>query len=98
MIGLQWGDEAKGKIVDLLTVRMISSFAIRAEPTPATPWSPADRPTILADSQRHPPARRAMRDHWRRRPQSAEHPGRDRWTIARGVAVDKNLVLATEHM
>ena len=45
VIGLQWGDEAKGKLVDLLTDEHESSSAIKAAATPATPSSPAARPT-----------------------------------------------------
>ena len=45
VIGLQWGDEAKGKIVDLLTASTTSSSAIRAARTPATRSSSATRST-----------------------------------------------------
>ena len=39
MIGLQWGDEAKGKLVDLLTAQTISSSATKGAATPAIPSS-----------------------------------------------------------
>ena len=36
IVGAQWGDEGKGKVVDLLADRVESSPATRAAPTPAT--------------------------------------------------------------
>ena len=44
VIGLQWGDEAKGKIVDLLTEQHESSFVTKAAPTPDIRSSPTGRP------------------------------------------------------
>ena len=41
IVGAQWGDEGKGKIVDLLAERLASSPATRAAPTPATRSSSA---------------------------------------------------------
>ncbi len=38
VIGMQWGDEGKGKIVDLLTERRRRWPASRAATTPATRW------------------------------------------------------------
>ena len=37
LVGAQWGDEGKGKIIDVLTGRRTSSFAARAAIMPAIP-------------------------------------------------------------
>ena len=37
VVGLQWGDEGKGKIVDILAETAISSSATAAGPMPAIP-------------------------------------------------------------
>ena len=37
VVGAQWGDEGKGKVVDLLSGTQTSSPATKAVPTPATP-------------------------------------------------------------
>ena len=38
VVGAQWGDEGKGKIVDWLSNAPRSWSASRAGTTPATPW------------------------------------------------------------
>ena len=38
IIGAQWGDEGKGKIVDLIAKKPTSSFVSRAETTPGIRW------------------------------------------------------------
>ena len=38
ILGTQWGDEGKGKIVDLLTDQAAYWPVSRAAITPATPW------------------------------------------------------------
>jgi hypothetical protein len=38
VIGAQWGDEGKGKIVDWLSSRADVSCASRADTTPVTRW------------------------------------------------------------
>ena len=43
VLGAQWGDEGKGKIVDLLTPNLRSSRGIEAATTPVTPSSPTAR-------------------------------------------------------
>ena len=43
VIGLQWGDEGKGKVVDLLTDKCRPWPAFRAATTPDTRWSSAAR-------------------------------------------------------
>ena len=43
VLGAQWGDEGKGKIVDLLTSNSTSSPAIRAVITRATPFTSTAR-------------------------------------------------------
>ena len=37
IVGAQWGDEGKGRIVDALAERWNGSFAFKAAITPATP-------------------------------------------------------------
>jgi adenylosuccinate synthase len=37
VLGAQWGDEGKGKIVDMLTPHFAAVARIRAGTTPATP-------------------------------------------------------------
>jgi adenylosuccinate synthase len=54
VIGLQWGDEGKGKIVDLLTDRRRRWPASRVATTPGTRWSSAAEDRSVADSLRHP--------------------------------------------
>ena len=54
VIGLQWGDEAKGKIVDLLTAARIV-VRYQGGATPGTPSSRAARPTSSPRAQRHLP-------------------------------------------
>jgi hypothetical protein len=39
LLGLQWGDEGKGKVVDILTQNMILLQGIRADPMPDIRWS-----------------------------------------------------------
>ena len=38
ILGSQWGDEGKGKIVDLLTDKAALWHAFRVVTMPATPW------------------------------------------------------------
>ena len=38
IVGINWGDEGKGRVVDLLGGPRISLFVIRAETMPAIPW------------------------------------------------------------
>ncbi len=38
VLGTQWGDEGKGKIVDLLTDQAAAVVRYQAVTTPATPW------------------------------------------------------------
>ncbi len=38
VIGTQWGDEGKGKIVDLLTERAVAVARFHAVTTPGTHW------------------------------------------------------------
>ena len=38
VVGAQWGDEGKGKVVDLLTERAQVVARWGGEPMPATPW------------------------------------------------------------
>ena len=38
IIGAQWGDEGKGKVVDIYTEYAHRSSATRAATTPGTPW------------------------------------------------------------
>ncbi len=38
VIGTQWGDEGKGKLVDLLTEQAQQSCAFRVDTTPDIPW------------------------------------------------------------
>jgi len=39
LVGAQWGDEGKGKIIDVLTEQARSSSAPRAATTPDTPFT-----------------------------------------------------------
>ena len=38
VIGTQWGDEGKGKVVDLLTEQVPRSLGFRGATMQATPW------------------------------------------------------------
>ena len=39
LLGLQWGDEGKGKVVDVLTPRYDAELVFRVALTPAIRWS-----------------------------------------------------------
>ena len=39
LLGLQWGDEGKGKIVDVLTKNMTLLLGFKVDPTQDTPWN-----------------------------------------------------------
>ena len=43
VLGAQWGDEGKGKIVDLLTEEIGAVVRFRAATMQATPWSSTAR-------------------------------------------------------
>ena len=48
LLGLQWGDEGKGKIVDVLTPRYDMVARFQGGPMPVTPWSLQGRSTYFA--------------------------------------------------
>ena len=52
VVGLQWGDEGKGKAVDLLAGNACHVVRFQAEITPATPWSSTARPSSPLDPER----------------------------------------------
>ncbi len=45
IVGMQWGDEGKGKVVDLLTEYADVVVRFQGGTTRATPWSWARRPS-----------------------------------------------------
>ena len=47
VVGIQWGDEGKGKVVDLLARKPRSSHASRAAVTPATRCVVGGKKTIV---------------------------------------------------
>ena len=42
--GLNWGDEGKGRVIDLLAQQADVVVRYQAATTPAIPWSPATAP------------------------------------------------------
>ena len=82
VIGLQWGDEAKGKIVDLLTER--HDIVVRYQ------GGANAGHTVVRDGQtfklslvpqRHLPAPSAVRDRRRRRLESGQPARGNRWPL-----------------
>jgi adenylosuccinate synthase len=51
LIGMQWGDEGKGKIIDVLTARADIVVRVRAATMPGTPSSIAASNTFCISSR-----------------------------------------------
>ena len=76
LVGAQWGDEGKGKIIDFLTENADIVVRRRAATTPGTPSSSAARNTSCTSSRRgilRP--RKDVRDRQRRRHRSGRARG-----------------------
>ena len=95
VVGLQWGDEAKGKIVDLLAdgPRFRRPLQRRRQRRPHRRLGRTHL-QALAVADRRPEAESDVRHRQRRRRLSAAIPRRSRSTCAAGIAVGENLAVS----